>query len=118
VAESNHTSKRFYGPAQPGTTATNLFQVAVSRRAVLRHIVIANTTDLDAWVSFSIGTTGIDTAASRIADKLQVPAISTNSHGLIDWEPGLVLEAAEYLVAKQQTASALTVTVSGVEITV
>lgn len=110
------TLTKLYGPAQPGTSAGNLYgPVAGSKVAVIRSIVIVNTTDVAAWLSLSVGTTAVDTAASRVLDKLEVPSASSTSHGLVLVEPVmLLLNAGEYLTGKQGTTSALTVTVNGI----
>ena len=117
MAETNRRSKRFY-LGQPGTSITDLFTVAASKRVVVRNILIANTDDADQWISISIGTTGIDTAASRIVDKLAVDSASSVNHGFNWLDFGIVMEAGEIMTAKQQTASMLTVSVFGVEMDV
>lgn len=115
MAVGDHTPTRIYGPAQPGTSAADLYDVPASRILVVRSILITNTTDADAWVSISVGTTAIDTAASRVLDKLNVPAISSVNHGTQFVEPSLlVLTSSDFITGKQGTASALTVTISGV----
>ena len=70
---------------------------------VLRSIIVTNTSDSDAWLSLSVGTTGIHTAASRIVDKLSVPGISSLNHGSLFIEPSVLsLAASEYLTGKQE----------------
>ena len=110
-------AKRLAGPTQPGTGATDIYTVPAATAGVIRNIHIANTTDSDAWLSLSIGASGVDSAASRFFDKVSVPGQGANSHGIIDWSGFLVLAAGEVLVAKQGTSGALTITVSGVEVT-
>jgi hypothetical protein len=111
------TITQAYGPAQPGTTIANLYQCPVSTQFVIRNITVTNTTDSPATLFLSVGTTGIDTDASRIVDELQVPG-AAGTHGLVLIEPVmLVVEASQYITGKQGTASALTVTISGIEVT-
>ena len=115
MAAGDHTPTRFYGPAQPGTSVADLYDVPASRIAVVKTIFIANTTDSEAWLSLSVGSTAVDTAASRIVDTLAVPSVSSVNHGLVMIDvPLLALTATDFITGKQGTASALTVTISGV----
>lgn len=98
--------KRFYGPAQPGTGAGDLFTQS-GAVAHVNNITVANTTAIDATITISIGADGTTT---RILDRVNVPARSS-----------LVLNGYWYLAngekmqGLQGTSAALTVTISGVE---
>ena len=97
---------RFYGPAQPGTTAATLFTAPTAGSATIRHIRIANTTATAATITISVGA---DAAGKRIYDTFSVPA-----HGIHDsGSMALVLANSETLQGLQGTASALTLTISG-----
>lgn len=102
-----YAGKRFYGPAQPGTSAGDLFTVGGGKQAHVRSITVANTTAIAATVTVSIGADG---ASTRILDAVAVPPFGTlllNGYWYLD--------AAEKMQGKQGTSSALTVTISGVE---
>lgn len=103
------TAQRFYGPAQPGTSAATIYTVPGSTTSILRHMRIANTTGTSATITMSIGA---DAAATRIFDAVSIPGDS-----VLDWSGFMVMDAAEILQAFQGTSSALTVTISGVDVT-
>lgn len=107
---------RAYGPAQPANTAANLYgPVGASKVFVIRNVTITNTTDTSAWFSLSVGTTAIDTAASRIFDKLEIPSINSSNHGLVMVEPTMVVVAAgEYITGKASASTTVTVTINGI----
>lgn len=101
-------SARIYGPAQPGTTNATLYTVGAAATVVVRNIHICNTTANDATISLAINGTAA-TAANCWLSALSVPSNSS-----YDWSGFLHLSAADTLQALQGTASALTVTISGV----
>lgn len=103
------TAMRPYGPAQPGTSPATGYTVPGSTTTILRHIRVANTTGTAATFTISIGT---DAAATRIFD-----TISVNGNSVFDWSGWQVMTAGEILQLTQGTASALTITISGVEVT-
>ena len=102
------TAKRLYGPAQPATTAATIYTVPASTTTVVRNIRVSNTTGTAATITMSIGT---NAAAAQIMSAVSVPANS-----VYDWSGFLVMNAADILQALQGTSSALTVTVSGIEV--
>lgn len=99
---------RVYGPAQPGATDTTLYTVAADFTLILRNIHVCNTTASDATLSLAINGTAA-TAANCLLSAIVIPA-----YGTYDWSGFLVINEAETLNALQGTASALTVTISGV----
>ena len=103
------TAKRLYGPAQPGTSSTTLYTVPASTTAILRNIRISNTTATAATITMSIGA---DAAATRL-----MSGVSIAANSVYDWSGFIVLATTETLRALQGTSAALTVTVSGVEVT-
>lgn len=104
------TAKRLGGPDDIPTTETTLYTVPSSTTAVLRNVRIANTTTSAATIRLSIGAYAAGTA---LMTDVSIPANS------VYMEDGFlaVLTAAETLRATGGTNNALTVTVSGVEIT-
>ena len=103
------TAKRLGGPEAIGTSEETLYTVPGSTTAIIRNIHIANTTTSAAAIKMSIGA---DAAGTRILGDLSVPA-----NGTYDWSGFMVLAAGETLRATGGTNNALTVTVSGVEVT-
>lgn len=104
------TAKQLYHD-QPGTSIGDLYGPAPAGKTFIRGINFVNTSGADATITLSIGTTGIDTAASRfVAAALTIPA-----HASDDWSGFQVLEADQYITGKQGSSGAITVTISGVE---
>lgn len=97
------TPTRVYGPAQPGTTATTLY-TAPAGGAVLKEIVMANTTASNATITIGIGGTA---AAQQI-----VPAMTVKAKETVILALSTPLTNGETLQALQGTASAITTTVS------
>lgn len=102
---------RVYGPAQPGTTNSIIYTVPVSTNVVVRNIHICNTTANNATISLAIDASAA-TAANCWLSGLSIPGNSS-----YDWSGFLHLDASDTIQALQGTASALTVTISGVIIT-
>ena len=100
-------SGRLYGPAQPGTTNATIYTVSAGT-VVVRNIHICNTTATAATISLAINASAA-TAANCFLSALTIPA-----NGTLDWSGFLHLSTADTLQALQGTASALTVTISGV----
>lgn len=103
------TAKRLGGPEKIGTAEETLYTAGGSTVAIIRNIHICNTTAAGATIKMSIGA---DAAGTRIMSDVRVEAYS-----MYDWSGFLVLGNSETLRAQSGTADALTVTVSGVEVT-
>src|SRR3990172_4979360 len=99
--------KRFYGPAQPAGSAGTLFTVTTSHSYHVSSITVANTTAVAATITVSIGT---DAAGTRILDAVEVPG-----HDVLMLNGYWFMASAEIMQGWQGTASALTVTISGVD---
>lgn len=102
------TAKRLYGPAQLTASAATLYTVPASTATILRYIRVANTTASDRTITLSVGA---DAAATRIFAGQTVPA-----NGALDWSGFIPLAAAEFLQGLASAATALTVTIAGVEV--
>jgi hypothetical protein len=119
MATPTPTPQRLY-QGQPGTTEATLYTAPANTTnnpspgatAILKAMLVCNTTaaaaTLTLYVVPSGGTAG---AANEIFDALSIAAGQTQS---IDLEQ--YLEAGDFLAGLQGTASALTVTLSGVTI--
>lgn len=100
-------AKRAYGPAQPGTTAATVYTAPASTTFTMKQIHATNGSSSSATLTVSIGA---DAAATRLLNAISVPANGTFT--LDVWIP---VNATEVVQMAQGTASALTVTMSGVE---
>jgi hypothetical protein len=105
------TAKRLAGPVAITGSNVAIYTVPGSTTAIIRNIHIANVTTADATVSVGVNGTAA-TAANCFLKGFTIPA-----GGEYDWPGSLVLAAAETLNVLSGTASALTIIVSGVEVT-
>lgn len=105
------TAKQIY-TAQPGTSDTLLYTVPGATTTVVRSIHVANTTGTAATI-----TLGLNSAAALAAANHFLSAVSIPANGTYDWSGFQVLDAAETIRALQGTLNALTVHISGIEIT-
>lgn len=94
---------------QPGTTDTLLY-TAPATATVVRGIHIANTTANAVTV-----TLGMNAAAALAAANHFLSAFTIGPNDTYDWSGFMVISASGTIRGLQGTASALTVTVSGVE---
>jgi hypothetical protein len=102
------TAKRLAGPSLLTAAAATYYTVPASTTAILRSVHVTNETGSTATFTMSIGT---DAAGKRLWTALDIPTKSS-----FDWSGFIVMAAAEVLQAFSGTASALTLTVSGVEV--
>jgi hypothetical protein len=102
-------AKKMY-EGQPGTGDTLLY-TTVAAGAIVRGIHIANTTGAAATITLGLNAGGALAAANHFLSALSIPA-----NGTYDWSGFAALDASATIRALQGTASALTVTISGVEL--
>jgi len=98
---------RMYGPAQPATSNATLY-TAPAGGGVVRNIHVCNTTAVPATFSLAINGSAA-TVANCIYATFYVPA-----YGVHDASVSIVLGNGDTIQGLQGTASALTVTISGV----
>jgi hypothetical protein len=95
------------------TTETTVYTVPADTSCIVKQIVCANVTASAATISISLvasgGTAGV---TNRVLEQVSVPANSTISFDLAQ-----VMATGGFISIKQGTASAVTTTVSGVQIT-
>lgn len=101
-------SGRIYGPAQPGITNATIYTVGSTATVVVRNIHICNVTATAATINLAINASAT-TVANCWLEEFTIPANSS-----YDWSGFLHLSANDTLQALQGTASALTMTISGV----
>lgn len=109
--------KRFYF-GQPGTSATTLYTAPANTTAnpspgstaIVKGIWVANTTGTAATITIGINGTA---AANQI-----VPGVTVNPNDvkILEGINGIQLNASDTLQALQGTASAITVTIAGIEV--
>lgn len=100
--------KMFEG--QPGTADTLLY-TAPAAGAIVRGIHIANTTANAATITLGLNAGAALAVANHFLSTFSIPA-----NGSYDWSGFAVLDASATIRALQGTASALTATISGVEL--
>ena len=106
-----------YGPAQPGTSGAVLYTAPTydsnvttpSATAVIKEILLCNTTGLTATVT--LGINGV-AAANQIIPTVSVAANDTKVISGLD----TMLTQGDTINGMQGTANAITVTISGVEV--
>lgn len=102
------TAKRLFGPALLTGSSATLYTVPAATTTILRNVHVTNETGSTATFTMSIGT---DASGKRLWTALDIETKTS-----FDWSGFMVMTAAEILTGFSGTASALTVTVSGVEV--
>lgn len=100
---------RIVGPILLTNSSVTLYTVPALTQAIVRNIIVANTSATAATARLSIG---VDAAGTRILPEVSIPANS-----VYDWSGFLVMEAAETLRGQSGTTDVLAITVSGVLVT-
>lgn len=95
---------------QPGTTDTLLYTAPAGGPVIVRSIHVANTTGSAATI-----TLGLNSAAALAVANHFLSAMSVPANGTLDWDGWQVVSASGTIRSLQGTASALTVTIAGVE---
>jgi hypothetical protein len=95
---------------QPGTTDTLLYTAPAGKPTVIRNIHVANTTGAPATITLGLNAGGALAAANHF-----YTAVSVAANSFLDWAGWQVVKGGGTIRALQGTASALTVSISGVE---
>lgn len=101
------TLKRLSGPTLLTAVAATQYTVPAATTTSVRNIHAANNTTQPATFTLSIGA---DAAGTRF-----FPAVTVQPNDVYDWQGLLVLNPAEIVQAYSGTASALILTMSGIE---
>ena len=105
------TPKRLAGPSYLANSATNIYNPASGIVANLRQIHLANKTGSAATYSLYIGATGGSAGGTELAG-----AVSLAANSCVDlFFADLVMKNADFLSGLSGTASAIVVTVIGLE---
>lgn len=103
------TAKRLAGPVALTTTAaTTVYTVPASTTTILRSVHVNNESAATATFTMSIGA---DAAGKRLWSAVDVPTKTS-----FDWSGFIVMAAAEIIQSSASAATALTLTISGVEV--
>lgn len=106
-----YTPKKMY-VGQPGTSAGTLYTTPASTTAIVKNILMCNTTASDATVTISfVASGGSANASNRI---FSTYTISANKTDTLDCSA--VLSTGDFISALQGTSSAITLHISGVEV--
>lgn len=103
-------AKRLY-QGVPDTTAETAYTVPEGKTAIVKEIVVCNTTSSDASVTLSVVPEGDAAGAgNRLLATKEIPA-----NDLVVLALSTVMAEGDFISVQQGTSSALTVTISGVE---
>lgn len=106
-----YTPKKMY-VGQPGTTATTLYTVPASTSAIVKNIIVCNTTASSATVTISfVPTGGTAGSTNRVFNTYTVLPNGTATIDLSN-----VLNTGDFINALQGTSGAITLHISGVEV--
>jgi ATP-dependent protease ClpP protease subunit len=106
-----YTPKRFY-IGQPGTSATTLATVPSGKTWIVKQICLANTTASDATVTIHL----VPSGGSAGVGNMIVPGITVYAKSVVTVDLAQVMTAGDFIAGLQGTTSAITVTISGVEV--
>lgn len=97
---------------QPGTSGATIYTVPAGKSVIIKQVLIVNTTGSNATATLnSVPSSGTASASNRIISSLDIAANS-----VLTLDLSQVMTSGDFLSALQGTASALTLTISGVEI--
>ena len=109
------TPKRLDGPALIATGPTTVYTVPALTKTILRHVHIQNPTGSAVTYTLSIGA---DAAGTRLFQTFSIPAAAAGvTDSVRDHFWYQVMDAAEILTVSAGTNNAITITISGDEIT-
>jgi len=104
------TPKRLYS-GQPSTTLSQIYTVPVGKTTIVKNIILCNTTATDAKIDIYFVSGGSTLPKDKVISQYTVAA---NDTVVVDLSA--VLESASNISAAQNTANAITVYISGVEV--
>ena len=108
---ATYTPKRLGSITQLGTTNSTIY-TAAGVKAVIKEILVANTTATAATVTVNlVPSAGTAQTSNEILDSITLSGYST-----LTFKCSQVLEIGDFIVAKAGTSSALNIVVSGVEV--
>jgi hypothetical protein len=106
MASGDVFPKLLDAPSFLGTSSTTLFTVPSGHQYAIKQIVVCNTDGVERWVKLAVGSTA--TVENCFVFQLPVAAYDT-----VVLDTALVLEAAQTVQGSSDTASKVTVTITG-----
>lgn len=106
-----YTPKRLGSITQLGTTNSTIY-TATGVKAVIKEILISNTTNTAATVTVNLVPSGGSAATTNEI----LCSVTISGYSTLTFKCSQVLELGDFIVAKSGTASVLNVIVSGVEV--
>lgn len=106
MASGDVFPKLLDAPSFLGTSSTTLFTVPTGRQYAIKQIVVCNTDGVERWVKLAVGSTA--TVENCFVFQLPIAAFDT-----VVLDTALVLEAAQTVQGSSDTASKVTVTITG-----
>lgn len=103
------TQKRLAGPAPMATSATNIYTTPSSTTTIVKQIMLCNTDTVARTATLHVAAAG-----SAAAGNMIFKAISLDSNETVILNLSLVL-AAGNIISGLATATAVTITISGIE---
>lgn len=108
-----YTPKLLYATGYPATGGTTLYTVPAGAGVIVKNILLTNTTGEESWVTLHVVPEGGSTQNSnKILSSYGVPG-----HGIAAVDCSVVMESGSRIIGVNGQNNAVTVTVSGVEIT-
>jgi ATP-dependent protease ClpP protease subunit len=106
-----YTPTRLY-IGQPRTSNTTLYTVPSGKKAIIKQILLSNTSASDVTVTIYL----VPSGGTAGANNMIVPGITVNAKTVVTIDMAQVMNAGDFLVGVQNTSGAVTVTISGVEV--
>ena len=106
MASGDVFPKLLDAPTFLGTSSTTLFTVPSGHQYAIKQIVVCNTDGVERWIKLAVGAT--TTVENCFVFQLPIAAYDT-----VVLDTALVLEAGQTLQGSSDTASKVTVTVTG-----
>jgi ATP-dependent protease ClpP protease subunit len=106
-----YTPARLY-IGQPGTSNTTLYTVPSGKKAIIKQILLANTSASSVTITIYL----VPSGGTAGAGNMIVSDITVNAKTVVTIDMAQVMNAGDFLVGVQSTSGAITVTISGVEV--
>ena len=101
-----------YPTGHPSNAGSTLYTVPGGKSAIVKNIVLANVTGIEATVHLSVVPSGGSASTSnRILSNYAIPA-----NGIATLDCSIVMPTGAFLHATNTTSNAITCTISGVEV--
>lgn len=107
-----YTPRVLFETGYPSNSGGILYTVPNGANVIIKNIVLTNTTGNEATVTLNVVASGSSAQASnRILSSFAVP-----SHGVSTMDCSIVMKEGSYIYGLNGTNNAVTLTISGVEI--